>query len=132
MRGRTHLGFEIVERVRHLFVRQDEADDLDKSAAGKAENRDVRHWVLQAAASLGFARKRHSATSPRPGERAKCSAWANALGWPGDCLGARQSPHGNCRGEFNGELLKCTASPGTWSLIRTGYAAAKNSTVPSA
>jgi len=28
----------------------------------------------------------HSATSPRPGERAKCSAWAKALGKPGDCV----------------------------------------------
>ena len=90
MAGAAHFRFEIVEAVRHLLMGQDDAGHLDVNAAWKAEQGDVRHWGLQAGAGFGFARERTFRHKPSAGEPAKCSAWANALGQPGDCDGARR------------------------------------------
>jgi hypothetical protein len=57
MARRVHLRFEVVEGVRDILVGQDDTGHLHENAARKAEQGDVRHWVLQAAASLGFAER---------------------------------------------------------------------------
>jgi hypothetical protein len=41
--GRAHVGFEVVEPVRHLLVRQHQLYDVHEAAGRKAENRDVSH-----------------------------------------------------------------------------------------
>src|SRR4051812_30129743 len=65
---------------------------LTKVLRGKPKTvtSDLDMSVLQAAAGFERVGEGHSATSPRPGKRAKCSAWAIALGQPGDCDQARR------------------------------------------
>ena len=54
MARRVHRRFEVVKGVGDFLMGQDDAGHLHVNAARKAEQGDVRHWVLQAAASLGF------------------------------------------------------------------------------
>ena len=43
MGGRTHLGFEIPECVRNLFVGERQSRDMDEGAAWESEDDDIRH-----------------------------------------------------------------------------------------
>ena len=66
------------------------------------------------------AKKRHCATSSRPGKRAKCSAWANALGWPGDCVrpDVTQMGHGVHKSTAGSQKISSAAESGCACTIQ--------------
>jgi hypothetical protein len=49
MPGRAHVGFEVVERVRHLLVRQHQPYDVHEAAGREPKNRDVSHGFFSIA-----------------------------------------------------------------------------------
>src|SRR5689334_24273726 len=92
-----------MEGVWHLLMREHELHDVHEAAVRKTEQDGVRHRVLQTAASIGFCVERDIPPQALGRRPAKCSAWANALGTPGDCVWARQcrdsaSPSGSTAG----------------------------------
>src|SRR5262245_6048698 len=42
----THLRLQIMERVRHVLMREDEPNNVDKSAARKAVYNEIRHAAI--------------------------------------------------------------------------------------
>jgi hypothetical protein len=51
--GRAHIGLEVMEGVWHPLMVQHKLRDVHEAAVREAENRDVRHWMLQAVTEFG-------------------------------------------------------------------------------